>query len=555
MKGLRFLLPLFSSLRGRLFVAILLSLVAMLAGVGLLGLSGWFITATGLSTAGALFNIMAPSAGVRGFSFLRIIARYGERLSGHGATLSLLARTRVFVFRRLLQQVPFNTAVARGDLVSRLVADLDALDNIVLLALGPITTAALIGLLMTGGLALLLPAAALPFGLAYLAAALLVPLALVRLSRPIAREAVEATSQLRARLLEGMDGHADLVVFDGLGRLTAMTDQAIAQLAAARRRLGRLAAFASFSVQALAALALVATLAMGLVALSAQAIDGPVLVGILLAVLGSFEATALLVRSSSRLSASLAAADRVMALVGPGGVSEAPVSASPPDVVIASAPGLSVRGLAFAYPGGRPVLSGVSFDLPYGQRMAITGPSGSGKSTLAALLVRLMAPTGGEICLAGQSAPEMDSARLRRHFAVMTQDAPVFADSVRANLLMGNPAADDEALWRVLRDVDLEPAIRALPRGLDAVVGEAGRSLSVGQSRRLALARTLLSPAPILILDEPTSGLDRRAALAFLAALPRLTAGRSLLVITHERDLAGFDQVFDLRGGRLVPAG
>lgn len=555
MNGLRSLLPLFTSLGGRVFLAILLSLVAMLAGVGLLGLSGWFITATGLSTAGALFNIMAPSAGVRGFSFLRIVARYGERLSGHGATLSLLSRTRVFVFGRLLQQVPFNTSVARGDLVSRLVADLDALDTIVLLALGPITTAALIGLVMTGGLALLLPAAALPFGLAYLAAALLVPVALVRLSRPIAREAVDATSGLRARLLEGIDGHADLVVFDGLGRFTALTEEAIGQLADARCRLGRLAALASFSVQSLAALALVATLAMGLSALSAKAIDGPLLVGILLAVLASFEATALLVRSSSRLSASLAAADRVLALVGPGDDPQDVVVSPPADAAIALAPDISVRDLAFAYPGGRPIVADLSFELPHGQRIAITGPSGSGKSTLAALLVRLVTPTAGDILLGGQPVGAMESAFLRRHFAVMTQEAPVFADSVRANLLMGNPVADDDALWRVLRDVDLEPAIRALPGGLDAMVGEAGRSLSVGQSRRLALARTLLSPAPILILDEPTSGLDRRAALAFLAALPRLTAGRSLLLITHERDLEGFDQVFQIRGGRLVPAG
>ena len=165
--------------------------------------------------------------------------------------------------------------------------------------------------------------------------------------------------------------------------------------------------------------------------------------------------------------------------------------------------------------------------------MALTGPSGSGKSTLFALILRLQDPAGGRVMLGGIDVKWVDPAEIHALVAVLEQDAPVFMGSVRDNLAIGDPQADDAALWAMLEAVHLADIVAALPGGLDAFVGETGHTLSAGQARRLCLARTLLSPAPILLLDEPTASLDPVLERAIFDALPRLAAGRTLLVATH----------------------
>ncbi|OEO31113.1 thiol reductant ABC exporter subunit CydC [Devosia insulae DS-56] len=540
--------PLLGRLKGPILLTVLLSLVTLLAGIGLLGLSGWFLTAAALSTLGSAFNIFAPSAGVRGLSFIRILSRYGEKLSGHDMTLRLLSDLRAWLFAKLFPLVPLARRFGRGDLVSRLLADVEALDTVFLVALGPISTAVLAGAAMTVVLVLALPGAALVYALLFFAAVLLVPGGLVLASRAVGSEVVAAGAALRQAVLDGIDGHQDLVLFGATGEAATSAATASEQLARARRRLGLRAALASALVQLLAGGALLGTLVAGFAALEAGAIEGPLLAGLLLAVLASFEASAMLVRSATRLAGAAAAADRLQAIAN-----SAPIVAEPA-APLPIPPGGDMRfeAVRFGYDPEHPVLDGLGFAVRTGECVAITGPSGAGKSTIAQLLLRLVDPDAGTVRLNGSDLRDVADAELHQRVALMTQDAPVFLDTIRANLRIGRDDADDAALWRVLEAVQLAEFVRGLPGQLDAVVGEAGRTLSAGQARRICLARTLLSRADVIVFDEPTSGLDVETEATFLAELPELTRGRTAIVITHAVVPETFDRVLELRAGRLA---
>jgi ATP-binding cassette subfamily C protein CydC len=542
--------PLLGRLKGRILLTVLLSLVTLFAGIGLLGLSGWFLTAAALSTLGSAFNIFAPSAGVRGLSFIRILSRYGEKLSGHDMTLRLLSDLRVWLFAKLFPLVPLARRFGRGDLVSRLLADVEALDTVFLVALGPISTAVLAGAAMTVVLAIFLPGAALIYAVLVFAAVLLVPIGLVLASRPAGAEVVAAGAALRQSVLDGIDGHQDLVLFGAIDVATMDAAAASERLSRARRRLGRHAALAAALVQLLAGGALIGTLLAGFMALEAGAIDGPLLAGLLLAVIASFEASAMLVRSATRLAGAAAAADRLQAIANSAPAVAEPVAPLP----IPAGGDIRFETVRFGYDARHPVLDGLSFVVRDGQCIAITGPSGAGKSTIAQLLLRLVDPDSGTVRLNGSDLSDVSGAELRQRIVLMTQDAPVFLDSIRANLCIGRSDAGDDELWQVLDAVQLGDFVRGLPGQLDALVGEAGRTLSAGQARRICLARTLLSRADVIVLDEPTSGLDVEIEAAFLSDLPELTRGRTTIVITHAVVPETFDRVLELRAGRLVEA-
>lgn len=548
MRAIAYFMPLFGRLRGALLLALLLSLVTIAAGVGLLGISGWFLTAAALTSAGVAFNLFAPSAGVRGLSFVRILSRYGEKVTGHDATLRLLSDLRRTTFASLFRLVPLNGLFGRADLVSRLVADLDALDTVFLIGVGPIATATVTGIGMAGLLAYVLPLAAPFYAAGFAIAALGVPVALVAISRRAGTEVVSASAALRGAVLDGIDGHQDLVLFGAVDRAALAAQVAAARLAQARRRLGRYSALASMAVQAISALVLIATLLCGLLALGAHQIEGPLLVGMLLAVVASFEASAAVVRGAKGIAAAAAAAERLADLASAPPQIDEP--ASPKDLP----PGGQIvfSGVHFGYGRRSAILDGLSLRIEAGECVAIKGPSGSGKSTIAQLLVRLLDPLQGQVMVNGCDLRDVRSTQLRERVALMTQDAPVFNDTVRANLAIGRAGASDDELWTILERVRLADVVRALPDGLDTVLGESGRSLSAGQARRICLARTLLSPASIVVLDEPTTGLDHETEQALLADIPALSNGRTMVVITHADVPVGFGRTLELRAGRIA---
>lgn len=529
MKALMTFVPLYMKRFGAMTLALVLSLITIVSGVGLLGVSGWFITATALTTAGLAFNIFVPSAAVRAFSFIRILARYLERMVGHNATLKLLSDLRGWLFGSLFPRLPLpDRSMRHGDLVSRLTADVDALDTAFLVAIGPLVSAILVGTGMTIMLALLLPAAALPYGLAMAGSGLLVPALMVLFGRRAGRENVEAYADMRTRVLDGVAGHTDIILLGALGTTEQRFDDAAQTASDLRLKLGLLTTFGSFAVQLLAAVALVGTLWAGIEAVSAGAIEGPVMAALLLAVLGSFEVTNVIVRSVSKASSAMAAAERLDALAS------LPVPIAEPSDPKPFTPGtIAFDNVTFAYGALPPVLTDFTLRVEPGERLAIMGESGAGKSTILKLLLRLAEPQTGKISIGGVPLEQMTTSEVQANMALLSQDSPVFIDTIRNNLLMGNDQADDDALWTALRKAHLDAFVRDLPKGLDTIVGEAGRTFSVGQARRLCLARALLSDAPILLLDEPTNALDRATEEAFFATLAEASQDRTLIMVTH----------------------
>lgn len=544
---------LFAAHAGRFAAALALSLATLLAGVALLGLSGWFLTAAFLTSAAASFNLFGPSAAVRGLSMLRIGSRYGEKLVGHDATLKVLADIRGWTFRALGRGgLDLGRSLRRGDAVARLTADVDALDSVFIVAAGPLATGAFIGVLMTALLVVLLPAAAPVYGLAMASALVGAPLLLVAATRRLGAEAVTLSADLRVATLDALEGRADLVAF-GATEAARLRSAAIAErLARVRRRLAARAGLASAAVAICAGAGALGVLIAGVDAHAAGDLSGPLVVGLVLAALGGFEATAVVVRAIGKFGAAAAAAERLKAI----GDAVCPVAEATHPLPSPRGGGFAFDSVTYGYDAGRPILRDLSFAVSPGERVAILGPSGAGKSTLAALLLRLADPQAGRVSICGRDLRDVASSDLRRRVALLEQHAPVFGGSVRENLAIGDPIADDAALWGALRKARLDDVITALPGGLDAPLGEAGATLSAGQARRLCLARALLSPAEILVLDEPTSDLDRATELAFLDDLGPATKGRAVLLITHAALPEGVaHRTLRLVDGRAIVAG
>lgn len=549
MKALSIFAPLFARRARAMVLTLILSLITLAAGIGLLGTSGWFITATALTTLGLGFNLFVPSSLVRAFSFIRILSRYGEKLVGHDATLRLLSDLRGWLFAALFPRLPLpDRSLRHGDLVSRLTADVDTLDTSFLVAVGPWLSAIIVGSVMSVVLAMLLPGAAWIYGLAMATAIFVVPTALVLAGRSMAREAVSTLAEMRMSVLDAVAGHADLVLLGAKG--TASNRLAYASDSAARlkRRLGALTASAAMAVQTLTALALAGTLWAGLQAVTADTIEGPVMAGLLLAVLGSFEVTGMIVRSVGKAASALAAAERLHALtrLPPAVIEPANPKAIPADASV------RFENVHFAYDGYPPVFDGIDLTVIPGERVAIAGASGTGKSTLLKLLLRLADPRQGRITIGGVPLTELSTADIHAQMALLSQDSPVFIDTIRDNLLIGRPDAGDDDLWDALARARLDDYVHSLPKGLDTILGEAGRTFSAGQARRLCLARALLSKAPVLLLDEPTNALDRETELAFFETLASATTDRTVIMVTHAALPEGcVDRVLTLKAGRL----
>jgi ATP-binding cassette subfamily C protein CydC len=399
---------------------------------------------------------------------------------------------------------------------------------------------------MTVLLAFLLPGAAVVYAIVFFTASIVVPVVLIAASGRHAADATRAAGRFRGATLDGIDGHQDLALFGATSQAAGEIADAAAALGSLRAKLGCNGALASAIVQALMAVALLDTLVAGISAVHTASLDGPQIAGLLLAVVASFEASGVLVRSATRLAGSAAAAQRLrdIKMIAP------PITEPARPVKLPKSPVITFDRVRFGYDLIRPVLNEARFMVQPGEIVAITGPSGSGKSTIAQLLLRLIDPQGGRVLVGGVDIRETTTKELRARIALMTQDAPVFLDTIRANLAVGREATEAQ-MWAMLTTVGLADFVRSLPGGLDAWAGEGGHTFSVGQARRLCLARTLLSAADVIVLDEPTSGLDQATEAALLAELPDLLAGRTAIVIVHAAAPESFDRILELHAGQI----
>ncbi|MEW2075059.1 thiol reductant ABC exporter subunit CydD [Streptomyces sp. NPDC013433] len=539
--------------RGRITLALLLGTLALGSAVGLMATSGWLISRASQQPP-VLYLMMAVTA-TRAFGIGRAVFRYAERLVSHDAVLRMLADTRVAVYRRLERLAPAGLrGVRRGDLLSRLVSDVDALQDYWLRWLLPAGAAVAVSALSVGFTAWLLPEAGAVLAAGLLAAGAGVPLLTGAVARRAERRLAPARGVLATRVTDLLTGTAELTVAGALPARTAEARRADGTLTRIASRAATATALGDGLTALISGLTVAAAALVGAQAVATGRLDGVALAVVVLTPLAAFEAVLgmpLAVQYRQRVRRSAERVYEVLDAPAPVREPEAPRQAP------ASPFPLVVKGLAARHPGqDRDALAGVDLTLERGRRIAVVGPSGSGKTTLAQVLLRFLDPGAGSYTLAGVDAYALDGDDVRRLVGLCAQDAHLFNSSVRENLLLARKDATEDELRDALRRARLLEWADGLPDGLDTFVGEHGARLSGGQRQRLALARALLADFPVLVLDEPAEHLDLPAADALTADLLAATEGRTTLLITHR--LAGLeevDEVVVLDGGRVVQRG
>ncbi|MGC4804467.1 thiol reductant ABC exporter subunit CydC [Micromonospora sp. DT233] len=557
---------------GRLVGAGLLAAATEFAGLALMATATWLL----MSAAGQppLDRLTVAIVAVRALAIGRGVFRYTERLAGHDAVLRMITDVRARVFAALVTR-PDTARRRTGDALSRLVSDVEAVQDLLLRVLVPGAAAAGVSVLaLAGAAAVSLPAAgALALGL--LLAGVALPLAATALTRRAADEVAPLRGALATDAVDLVHGAADLAAFGATGQALGVAAGRARRLARLERRL----AATGFAVDAAGVLIAGATAA-GVVVAALRTDVGGVLVGVLaVGSLTAVEVALTLVGAARQRTQLRAGLIRVAALLGtPEGNAAGPSPGTPPtgsgparhdgetavparhDGETAALARHDVRfeEVTVRYrAGGAPALDRFTLDLPAGRRIAVVGPSGAGKSTLAAVLTGTVRPEAGRITLDGAELSAYPADELPGAVGGLLAEAYVFHATVRENLLLGRPDADADELTAATRAAGLLDWVHAQPAGWDTVVGEEGGQLSGGQRQRLALARALLAAPGVLVLDEPTEGLDPAAADAVLAsALAATPAGHSVLLISHRLSgLAGLDEIVVLDAGRVIQRG
>lgn len=530
------------------WLGILVALLPAAAGLLLLGVSGWFITAAAIAgLSGAFLNIFAPSALIRAFAIVRTAGRYGERVLTHDATFRFLTGFRNRLFAAMALKT--NDGQRSGLLLNRLTLDVAVLDTVYLRLVVPLVLSLVVAvslLLVWSSVSPLLLLTGAAFVLAWLGLAVWT---LARSDTKTARRSDAALDAMRLRAADLAAGRRDLAIYGGLEAAADSVLVADTRLAEAQEvedhRTSKLTAGSTLLGQLfLAVMLLVCLHEVGNGALTAA-----FSVGLILVVMGLPEIFSMSLPGLSRLPRVALAAGRIMHLMRrPDEVEPSQSLAVPETGRQGTVPALAFEDVSFGYPGAdRSVLEGLSFHLAQGEILALAGRSGCGKSTIGALAARLRKPGQGKILLGGLEIDRISEKELRRKVTVIGQKAYLFNETVAENLRVANPDAGDTELWRALEQAALAERISENPEGLQTILGEGGLGLSGGEQRRLALARAFLTRPALFVLDEMTEGLDAATAADVLDRFLSYRGDAAVLMIAHRRqELERADRVLDL---------
>jgi ATP-binding cassette subfamily C protein CydCD len=538
--GLSSLLALVRPHRGRLAVAVLAGSGALASAVALAATSAWLISAAALHPP--VLTLIVAIVAVRTFGLAKGILRYGERLASHDVALRVLARLRVRLWDALVRLGPAVSARQRsGELLSRMVGDVDAQQDVLVRALVPAASAAVVGLGTSALLAVLLPEAGVVLAAGLVCAGVVAPALTVSLARRAARRTAAARGAVVSAVVELLDAGPDLLAFGAAGERRRTVAELDRRLLALHRR----AATATGLGIALTVLAVggatVCCTALGVAALRAGVLPGTALAVLALTPLATAELVAALPDAAMRLATALPAARRLAEL------ERAPAAVSEPHDPRPAPPGrrLDTLALAVRWPGSdRDAVTGVDLRLIAGERLLLTGPTGSGKTTVLAALLRTLEPQAGAVHVDGVDTREVLGDDLRARIAWCGPATHLFDSTLRQNLLLARPDAPEDEIADALRRAGLGDWVAGLPEGLDTPVGRHGGAVSGGERQRIGLARALLADRPVLLLDEPTAHLDADTAALVCADLLRVTTGRTALVVTHRpQELPGLPRV------------
>ncbi|WP_236645377.1 thiol reductant ABC exporter subunit CydC [Aidingimonas lacisalsi] len=557
-------LRLLSRHRARLSAGAMLMLLTVGSAIGLLALSGWFITATAvagslLAVGGAVtLDVYVPGGGIRLFAVTRTVARYLERVYNHDTVLRLLAELRAGMFAVLSRLDGYTLSRRRAsEWLNRLTADIDTLDSLYLrLMAPPVVALVAIGLVSLLS-AVFVPSAVFPLTVVLLASWLWLVVGQAGLGMAASQHRVVAQDRMRSRVIEHLQGLAELTAYGALQHHHEGIDALESALYRDQRCLAALSALGNALVSAVIGGTSLMALFLAAQAYHMASVSAPVMVMLPLAVLALNEALAGLPMAFTQLGATRAAARRLNGLGRSRGMILEPESPRQPQGV---PPAIRLTQVTLHYPDALlPALQQVDLHIEPGERVALLGASGAGKSSVAQLIARLIDPQRGSVRIGGVDARNLSLDDWRARLGYLTQQAELFHDSIAFNLRLGASDADDASLWDALAMVELDAWVTQLPHGLSTTVGEGGRQLSGGQARRLALARLLLMDPEVVILDEPFAGLDGGLAARISLRLDHWLEGRSTLFLMHQLDGGPFDppgiqRCLTIRDSHLITA-
>lgn len=537
-----------------LTLGMLLGLATLGASIGLLTLSGWFLSAAavaGLTVARETFNYMLPGAFVRGFAMGRTAGRWGERVVSHNATFKLLTDLRIFFFQKLAPMIPGRVSNLRdADLLNRLVADIDAMDHVYLRLISPVT----IGVLGVAGLTTLIcwfdQSLGLTLGAILLLLLLTWPVLFYKLGKRNGAELTQNKADMRVATMDWLQGYSELTIFGAESRYRDAIYTAQEKLLANQKLNASFNGLASALLMLANGWTLVLMLWLAADGVNGQAPD-PMIALVVFATMASVELLMPIAGAFQYLGQTLTSARRLNEVI-----------LAEPDVVFPTDNArhsgqfdIAFDNIGFAYNDSeQQVLRDVSLTIPAGHKTAIVGQTGSGKSTLIQLLCRYWDVQQGEVRIAGTRLQDWKESDLRSAISVVSQRVDILNGTLRDNLIMAKPDADDALLSETLQRVGLGKLLDA--PGLDAWLGDAGRQLSGGEKRRIGIARALLHNGPILLLDEPTEGLDKQTEKQIMALFESHFANKTVIFITHRLvELEKMDTICLIEQGEIVEHG
>lgn len=554
MRALLPYLALYKRHKWMLTLGIVLAIVTLLASIGLLTLSGWFLSASAVAGFAGLysFNYMLPAAGVRGTAIARTAGRYFERLVSHDATFRVLQHLRIFTFSKLLPLSPAGLARFRqGELLNRVVADVDTLDHLYLRVISPMVGAFVVIVVVTLGLCVLDVPIALTLGGIMLLTLLVLPPLFYRAGKSTGEKLTRLRGDYRQQLTSWLQGQAELTIFGASRRYRARMESTELSWHEAQRRQSELTALSQALMLLIGGFAVIAMLWMAAGGVGGNTQPGALIALFVFCALAAFEALAPVTGAFQHLGQVIASAVRITQIV-----EQTPeVQFTESHSVVPETVAVQLTNVTFAYDGQtQNALDGINLTVPAGQHVAILGRTGCGKSTLLQLLTRAWDPRQGQIIFNTTPLTDFNEQALRKIVSVVPQRVHLFSATLRDNLLLASPGASDEALCAVLEQVGLHKLLE--DDGLNAWLGEGGRQLSGGELRRLAVARALLHDAPFMLLDEPTEGLDATTESQILDLLAQTVKHKTVLMVTHRlRGLANFDQIIVMDNGQIIEQG
>lgn len=537
----------------KIAIGILLAILTLLASICLLSISGWFLASTALAgIMGVTFNYLLPSAGVRGSAVMRTVFRYGERLVSHDTTFRILAKLRVFSFRKLLPLTP--GAISRfkqAELLNRLVADIDTLDHLYLRLISPIVSAIMVVFIVTVGLLFIDASLALTLGFILTVLVLITPIIFYYAGNPIGISLTQLKGQYRTELTAWLQGQAELATFNALARFRSQLNNTETKWLNTQQKQASLTGLSQSFIILASGLTTVLILWLAANGVGANHTLNPLIALFTFASLAAFEAIAPVATAFLHLSQVSSSAKRVNELLS-----------QQPDVTFTQTKAdylpqasLQLDNISFSYPDQpQQVLTNINLQLSAGQHIALLGKTGCGKSTLLQLLTRAWDPQQGQIILNQTALTDYDEQTLRQMISVVTQRVYIFSATLRHNLLIANADATDQQLIEVLNQVGLDNLLEN--DGLNQWLGDGGRQLSGGEQTRIGIARALLHQAPLILLDEPTNGLDADTEQQILRILKQYAQHKTLLMVTHRlTNLNEMDMIVVMDAGKVIEQG